>query len=207
MNENNILVTGFEPFGGEKVNPAWTAVCGLQDYIGSMRVCKVLLPTEFIRSTEVLDEALRKYDPAIALCVGQAGGADRIRLERVAVNLRDASVPDNAGVIPTDEKVIPGGPDGLFATLPLKKIRDALRRAGIPAALSLSAGTYVCNNVMYHLMYRLKERGGTAAGGFVHVPYLPEQAAAHPGAPSMDARLITRALGIILETAALSRPK
>ena len=103
--------------------------------------------------------------------------------------------------------MIPGGPDGLFATLPLRDIRDALTRGGIPAALSLSAGTYVCNNVMYHLLYRLRERGGTVPGGFVHVPFLPEQAAAHPGAPSMDARLITRALGIILETAALSVAK
>ena len=202
MIEKNILITGFEPFGGETVNPAWEAVKGLQDYIGSMPVCKVLLPTEFGRAEEALDAALEKYDPAIAVCVGQAGGSDRIRLERVAVNLRDASGPDNAGRKPTDEPVVPGGPDGLFSTLPLRAVHEALKHSGIPAALSLSAGTFVCNSVMYHLMYRLRMGGGKAKGGFVHVPFLPAQAAAHTGAPSMSQDLITKALGIILETAA-----
>ena len=202
MNEKNILVTGFEPFGGETVNPAWEAVKDLQDYIGSMPVCKVLLPTEFGRAEEALDEAIEKFDPVIAVCVGQAGGSDRIRLERLAVNLRDASGPDNAGRKPKDEPVVPGGPDGLFSTLPLRAVHEALRHSGIPAVLSLSAGTFVCNSVMYHLMYRLRRDGDKAIGGFVHVPFLPAQAAFHAGAPCMSPDLITKALGIILEAAA-----
>ena len=200
MPEKCILVTGFEPFGGEKINPSWEAVSLLSDHSGPFAVLKKRLPCAFGPAEAALKEALDQYAPAVTLCVGQAGGAGGLRLERAALNLRDARIPDNAGFMPRDEAVVPGGPSAYFSTLPLRLMEEALKKQQLPVTLSLSAGSYVCNSVMYFLLHRLS--AGSGIGGFIHVPYLPEQALCHPGAASMPLSDMARGLQICLETAA-----
>lgn len=194
-----ILFTGFDPFGGENVNPSWEAVKLLPDSIGRAEIEKLLLPTVFGLAAETLAEKLEQCLPDAVICVGQAAGRAGVSIERVAVNLRDASIPDNAGNQPTDEPVCSGGPDAYFSTLPVKKMVQAMKNAGIPASLSLSAGSFVCNDVMYSLLRLTEDRGIPA--GFIHVPALPSQAAAKGGTiPSMDMSTIVRALEIAAES-------
>jgi len=198
--EPNVLLTGFAPFGGEPVNPSWQAVRALDGTIvAGHRIVAAELPTEFGASLPALRRALRATAPRVAIAVGLAGGRDGISLERVAINLIDARIPDNAGSQPIDEPVRRGGPAAFFSTLPIKASLLALREAGIPAHVSQTAGTYVCNQVFYALMHALKTHHNTRAG-FVHIPWSPEQAARHrqPGMPLEDAR---RALEIIVHTA------
>ena len=204
MIENAILVTGFEPFGSETINPSWEAVSRLGSQIGPFSVFKKQLPCAFGPAEAALKEALDRLSPAITICVGQAGGAQGIRLERAALNLRDARIADNAGYMPRDEAVVPGGPNAYFATLPLRQMEEALQKARYPVSLSLSAGSYVCNSVMYWLLHCLKNKNGI--GGFIHVPFLPEQAQSHPGAASMPLDDITAALQLCLETAVYASP-
>ena len=144
-----ILVTGFTPFGGEQINPSWEAARRLPNRIGGAELIKHEIPTEFDASGAALHKLLTELRPDAVLCVGQYGGANCIRVERVAINLRDARIADNAGKQPTDEPVVAGGPDAYFATIPTREIVDALREQGIPAQLSYSAGTFVCNNLLY----------------------------------------------------------
>lgn len=199
MPQPTLLLTGFEPFGGEAANPSWEAVRTLDgETIDGHRVVAVRLPVVFGRSLDVLREALRAHRPMLTICVGQAGGRPRISLERVAINLDDARIPDNDGQQPIDSQVDPHGPPAHFATLPIKAILAALTDAGIPAEVSNSAGTYVCNHVFYGLMQALD---GGMRGGFVHIPYSPEQAARHPGAPSLPVAMASEALCIALRTA------
>ena len=172
-----ILVTGFDPFGGEAVNPSWEAVRLLPDCIGGAQIIKRLLPTEFVRSAAALESALDDVRPDAAVCVGQAGGRAAVTPERVAINLQDARMPDNAGCQPVDEPVFPGGQNAYFSTLPVKDMVRAMVSAGYPAALSCTAGTYVCNSVMYTLLRLGSEKYPSMRGGFVHVPYSAEQAA------------------------------
>ena len=197
-----VLLTGFEPFGGETTNPSWQAVAALHGArIAGHRVVAVPLPTAFRGAEKTLRKALREHAPRRVVAVGQAGGRAQISLERVAINLIDARIPDNEGVQPIDRPVVQGGPDAYFATLPLKAILHALHGRGIPAAMSYSAGTYVCNQVFYLLMHALR-RSPRVLGGFVHVPYLPEQAARHGHAPaSMSLETIVAALRIIVAQA------
>ena len=196
-----ILVTGFTPFGGETVNPSWEAVRRLPDCIGDARLFKREIPTEFAASADALRAAMAELHPDAVLCVGQYGGASCIRVERVAVNLRDARIADNAGEKPVDEPVVPGAPDAYFATIPTRRIVDALRGQGIPAQLSYSAGTFVCNNLLYAALHESAQSYGAARCGFVHVPYLPEQAK-DGSAPSMSLELMLRALHIAVEAIA-----
>lgn len=200
-----VLLTGFAPFGGEAVNPSWQAVRELDGrVIENHRVVAMELPCEFDASLPVLWKALRKTEPHVAVAVGLAGGREGISLERVAVNLIDARIPDNAGAQPVDVPVLRGGHAAFFATLPVKAALLALRESGIPAHISQSAGTYVCNQVFYALMHALRRRRNTRAG-FVHVPWLPEQAAIHQQ-PGMPADQVTRALEILVRTA-LTTPR
>lgn len=202
--EPSVLLTGFTPFGGETVNPSWQAVRALDgSVIEGHRVTAVELPTEFDASLPALWHALRKTEPHVAIAVGLAGGRDGISLERVAINLIDARIPDNAGAQPVDTPVLRGGPAAFFATLPVKASLLALREAGIGAHISQTAGTYVCNQVFYALMHARRRRRNTRAG-FVHVPWLPEQAERHHqfGMPLAD---MQRALGIIVRTALATR--
>lgn len=198
----SILVTGFDPFGGESRNPSWEAACALPTYIAGLEVHRRLLPTVFGAAGELLLAAVRELQPSLVLCLGQAGGRAALTPERVAVNLRDACIADNAGVQPVDEPVIPGGAAGYFATLPTRAMVEAITAGGIPAALSYSTGTFVCNDVMYTLLHAAATERLPLLGGFLHVPYLPEQAAAHPTQPSMALKQIVRGVTLALEAAA-----
>ena len=194
--ESTVLLTGFAPFGGETVNPSWQAVRALDDtIIEGHRVVAVEFPCEFDTSLPVLWHALREYEPRVAIAVGLAGGREGVSLERIAINLIDARIPDNAGAQPVDVPVLRGGAAAFFATLPIKAALLALQQVGIPAHISHTAGTYVCNQVFYALLHALRRRRNTRAG-FVHVPWSPEQATAHaqPGMPIDEVR---RALEII----------
>ncbi len=202
--ERTVLLTGFAPFGGEAVNPSWEAVRALDGKrIEGHRVVAVELPTEFGASLPALRTALRRTNPRVAIAVGLAGGRDGISLERVAINVIDARIPDNAGAQPIDEAVVRAGPAAYFATLPIKAALAALQRQGIPAHVSQTAGTYVCNQVFYALMHAARRRRGLRAG-FVHVPYLPEQAARH-AAPGMPLDAMTAALETLVRVALTSK--
>lgn len=195
-----VLVTGFAPFGGDATNSSWEAVRALDGArIRGHRVLTRCLPVEFGRSLRELRAAIRGAKPAAVLCVGLAAGRPHVAIERVAINVDDARIPDNAGASPVDAPIFEDGPAAYFASLPIKSILFALRRAGIPAAVSQTAGTYVCNHVFYGLMHALR-RTPKVRGGFIHVPYAPADAAAHPGAPSLPLDLTTEALRIALRT-------
>ena len=196
-----ILVTGFAPFGGEQINPSWEAVKRLPERIGEMTITNREIPTEFDAACAALRAAMDELRPDAVLAVGQYGGANGVRVERVAVNLRDARIADNAGAKPVDEPVVPGAPDAYFATLPTRRIVEKLREEDIPAQLSYSAGTFVCNNLLFCALHESARKFPAARCGFVHVPYLPEQAK-DGSAPSMSLALMVRALTAALETIA-----
>ncbi len=197
-----ILLTGFDPFGGEHLNPSWEAVRSLYGQrLGGHLIVARQLPTEFAGSLRVLKAALREVAPAIVLGVGQAGGRHQLSIERVAINVQDARIPDNAGAQPLDEPVIAGGPAAYFSTLPIKAMLAALHAQGLPAEISNSAGTYVCNHIAYAMLHLAAKRRGMRAG-FIHIPFLPEQAARRHGAASMAQADVERALRIALRTAA-----
>ena len=195
------LLTGFEPFAGERVNPSWDAVRALAgERIAGHVVVTRQLPVEFGRSLAELRAALDEVEPALVICVGQAGGRAQLSLERVAINVDDARIPDNAGACPIDTVIAADGPAAYFTTLPIKATLAALRDAGFPAEVSQTAGTYVCNHVFYGLMHALRNVPGVR-GGFIHIPYSPGQAAHHPGAPSLSSSVVTEALRLAVATA------
>ena len=196
------LVTGFEPFGGESVNPALEAVLRLPPRLGALDIATRPVPSVFGRALAALEDALATTRPDIVLCVGQAGGRTELSLELVAINVDDARIPDNDGQQPIDRPVVAGGPAAYFATLPIKAAVRALRDAGLPAAVSNTAGTFVCNHVFYGLMHLAASRQLPLRGGFLHVPYLPNQAARLGGAPSMAIDDIVRGIEIVLGVAA-----
>jgi pyroglutamyl-peptidase len=197
-----VLITGFDAFGGETENPSQQIVRALDgSAIAGHRVVAATLPTEFARVGTELAALIERHRPVLVLAIGQAGGRAEISLERVAINLIDARIPDNAGAQPIDVPVVAGAPDAYFSTLPLKAMLRALKAANIPAALSHSAGTFVCNHVFYALAHRLARVRRKVRGGFIHVPYLPGQAARHPGAPSLPLATMVEATRICLETA------
>ena len=185
-----LLITGFEPFGGEAVNPSWEAVCRLPDTLGGVALTKLRIPTVFGAAARAVLDASEELQPDFILCVGQAGGRTAVTPEVVGINLREARIPDNAGNQPQNEPVVPGGPAAYFATLPVREMVGAITAAGLPGALSYSAGAYVCNDVLYSVLHHYA--GRPVKGGFVHVPFLPEQA--KKGEPSMPLMDIVRAL-------------
>ncbi len=199
------LVTGFEPFGGEKINPALEALGYLPPRLGAMALATRVLPAVFGRSLDALADAVAATAPDIVLCVGLAGGRAALSVERVALNLDDARIPDNSGQQPIDRPVVAGGPAAYFATLPIKAAVAALREAGLPAIVSNTAGTFVCNHVFYGLMHLAATRHPGLRGGFLHVPYLPSQASRQDGAPSMALAEIVRGIEIVLAVAAARR--
>lgn len=196
------LVTGFEPFGGERVNPSGEAIRRLPQALGGLRIATQLLPATYARSLGLLFEAIARERPDIVLCTGEAGSRLDLSPERVAINVQDARIRDNDGDQPIDLPVVVGGPAAYFTTLPLKHAVAALREAGLPASVSNSAGTFVCNHVFYGLMHHAATRGGGFRGGFMHLPYLPEQAVHHPKAPSMALDCIVRGIEIVLAVTA-----
>ncbi len=188
-----ILITGFDPFGGETVNPALEAVKRVRPPEG-VELIRLEVPTVFGASARVLAKAAEREKPDAILCVGQAGGRDAVTPERVAINLMDASIPDNEGRRPVDEPVVPGGENALFSTLPVKKMVSAIQQQGLPARISNTAGTFVCNQLLYSALHLCKEKLPNTRAGFVHVPYLPQQAAKKPGMPSLTLDQIVLAL-------------
>jgi len=194
------LVTGFEPFESDRINPSSEVLAHLPPTLGELDVQTRVLPCVFGQALTVLRQAVAAASPDIVLCVGLAGGRAELSLERVAINVDDARIADNAGNRPVDAPVIAGGPPAYFTGLPIKAAVAELRRAGLPAGVSNSAGTFVCNHVFYGVMHLAAEAGFRA--GFLHVPYLPVQAARHPGAPSMALAHLARGIEIILTVAA-----
>lgn len=190
-----ILFTGFEPFGGETVNPALEAVRLLPDSAGGMPIRRLRLPTSFRHAGETLLEAVDAWRPKAVVCVGQAGGRKTVTPEKVAINYIDARIPDNDGAQPADVPIRADGPAAYFATLPVRAIDEAIRAAGVPCAVSYSAGCYVCNFVMYTLLDHLAQTAPDVLGGFIHVPYAAEQTANKPaGTPSLTVAQMTQAL-------------
>jgi len=193
-----VLMTGFDPFGGESINPSWEVVKQLEGmHIDGCRVVTRQLPCVFGEALSVLNAAIDELDPTLVIAVGQAGGRVDVTVERVGINVDDARIADNIGQQPVDVAIVADGPAAWFSTLPIKAMVAALREAGVPASVSQTAGTFVCNHVMYGLLHKLADKPG-AKGGFIHIPYLPEQAAAHPGAPSMAAQTVKQALEIAI---------
>ena len=196
------LVTGFDPFGGDEVNPSSLAVSRLKKKIGTVSVVTAVLPTSYAKSESVLREAIDEAKPDIVLCVGQAGGRTELSLERVGINVQDARIPDNDRHQPIDVPVRADGPAAYFATLPVKACVAEMRKAGLPANLSNTAGTFVCNHILYSLMDIIANHPTKMRGGFLHIPYVPEQAARLGGAPSMAVDDIVRGIEIIVATSA-----
>lgn len=190
-----LLITGFEPFGGETVNPSWQAVARLPEQIGAAELVRLELPTVFARSAAVLADAVERYAPDVALCVGQAGGREGVTVEKVAINYADADCPDNAGVCPHGETLVPGGPVAYFATVPVQAMIENVRAHGLPCKISYSAGAYVCNSVLYRTLHLAAQRYPAMKVGFVHVPYSDEQLAGRDCLwPRMPLADITRAV-------------
>lgn len=185
-----ILFTGFEPFGGEKINPSWEAVRRLPDVIGGAQIVKEQVCVEYARSAETIRALIAEHKPDAAVCCGQAGGRRAVTPEVCAINRDHAEAPDNAGETRRYAEIIPGGPNAYFTALPVEKLVDAVKAAGIACAPSFSAGTYVCNHVYYTLLSVMPQ------GLFVHVPFIPEQAEDR-NAPSMELADMTNALAII----------
>jgi pyroglutamyl-peptidase len=196
------LVTGFEPFGGDRINPSFEALRRLSQRLGGLDITTAALPVIYGAALPALGEAIAAHRPQIVLSVGLAGGRAELSLERVAINIDDARIPDNGGNQPIDRPVVADGPAAYFAALPIKAAVAALRDAGLPAAVSNSAGTFLCNHVFYGLMHLAATGTGLFRGGFLHVPYLPSQAALVPGAPSMALEQIVEGIEIILAVAA-----
>lgn len=194
-----MLITGFDPFGGESLNPSWLAARALHGRrVAGHRIVAAQIPTVFDRSLQVLAGLLERHRPVLAICTGQAGGRPAISLERVAINVNDARIADNALAQPVDTPVVATGPAAYFSNLPIKAMLAALEREGIRSEVSQTAGTFVCNHVFYGLMHTLATRPEFAGirGGLIHVPWLPEQ-----GQPSMALDDIVRGLEVAIECA------
>jgi pyroglutamyl-peptidase len=201
MTMKTVLLTGFEPFDGAAINPSWEAVRQLDGWSGDGFIVEAReLPCVFGDAAEALRGYVDALRPDLVIAVGQAGGRPEISVERIAINVDDARIPDNAGRQPVDVPVVANGPAAWFTTLPIKAIVAAIRARGIKAGVSQTAGTFVCNHVFYALMHHL--RGQAVKAGFIHVPFLPEQAAAWPEpAPAMTLEEIVTALRVAVEVA------
>ena len=182
-----LLITGFDPFGGGTVNPSWEAVKLLPESIGDYVLEKIQIPTVYGIAARTVLEKAADVKPDVILCVGQAGGRSAVTPERIGINVRNARIPDNAGNQPVEEVIVSDGPDGIFATVPVARMAQAIQDAGIPGAVSNTAGTFVCNDTLYTLLYHYA--GTPVRAGFIHVPYLPEQ-----GTPNLPLEQIAAAL-------------
>lgn len=198
-----ILVTSFDPFGGEKINSAHEAVKRLPDEIAGAVIIKLKIPTTFSASGPAVEAAIQDCHPDVVLSIGQAGGRACVTIERVAVNLADARIPDNAGEQPVDQPVREDGPSAYFATIPVKAMAENVRKHGIPCHVSYTAGTYVCNSVMYNVLHSAATKYTGIRAGFIHVPYSDEQASEKPyGTPSSSVETMAKALEYAIEAIA-----
>jgi pyroglutamyl-peptidase len=196
-----VLLTGFNPFGGEPVNPASEAIQRLSaKNFDNIELVTKQIPTVCHKSIEVLKQAIQEVQPNVVICVGQAGGRSDITVGRVAINVDDARIPDNEGNQPIDVPIVPDGPVAYWSSLPVKAIVKNIREAGIPASVSQTAGTFVFNHLFYGLAHLIATEFPSIRGGFIHIPYLPEQAVRHAGAPSMSLDHIVQALEIAVHT-------
>ena len=198
-----LLLTAFTPFDGERINPALEAVKLVKDKIGNLEIVKLEVPTVFGKSIDTVREAIERERPDFVLSIGQAGGRAEITPERVAINLNDARIPDNEGNQPIDEPVFPDGENAYFSTLPVKAMVEAIRKEGLPSSLSNSAGTYVCNHLMYGILYYHDKRPGMKAG-FIHVPYIPEQTKNKKEMPALELSEIVRGLEAAITAIAIN---
>lgn len=189
-----IIVTGFDPFGGEAINPALETIKSLPKTIAGTEIIIVEVPTVFDKAARVLEEKMAEHEPDAVLCIGQAGGRADLTPERVAINQDDARIPDNEGQQPIDRTIRPDGPAAYFSTLPIKAMVEAIRSVGIPASVSNTAGTFVCNHLMYQALYLTEKRFPNTKAGFLHIPYLPEQVVDKPGLPSMSLETIVKGI-------------
>ncbi|HLR20990.1 MAG TPA: pyroglutamyl-peptidase I [Tissierellaceae bacterium] len=195
-----ILVTGFDPFGGEETNPAYQAVKLLPDKILDNEIIKLEIPTVFSKSPIVVEEAIKKYNPDVVLNIGQAGGRSSISVERVAINLAEARIPDNDNEQPINERLQKDGENAYFATIPVKAMVKNIREHNIPANISYTAGTYVCNSIMYHVLYMTHTKYKDIRAGFIHVPFSTKQATKKKdGTPSMSIETISKGLEYAIE--------
>ncbi|MBB1548127.1 MAG: pyroglutamyl-peptidase I [Lachnoanaerobaculum sp.] len=190
-----LLLTAFDPFGGDAINPALEAVKLVADKIGRFDIVKLEVPTVFRKSIDTVAKAIEEEKPDVVLCIGQAGGRFEITPERVAINVDDARIKDNEGNQPIDIKIFEDGENAYFTTLPIKAMVEAIREANLPAAVSNTAGTFVCNHLMYGVLYTLAKKYPHIKGGFTHVPFIPAQVARRtPVAPYMALEDIKRGL-------------
>lgn len=187
-----LLITGFDPFGGQSVNPSWEAVRLLPERIGAYELTRLEIPTVYGEGAARILRAAEGLHPDVILSIGQAGGRRGITPEVVGINLREARIPDNSGFQPVNEPIAPDGPAAYFATVPVRAMVAAMTAAGLPCALSYTAGAFVCNDVLYTLLHRC--HGTAVRAGFIHVPFLPEQA--REGVPCMPLKDIVRALAL-----------
>lgn len=181
-----LLITGFDPFGGEKTNPAIEAVKRLPAAIAGATVVPLEIPTVFGACAEVVQQAIITERPDVVLSVGQAGGRSALTPERIAINLDDGRIPDNAGFQPVDQPIQPNGPAAYFTQLPVKAMAQAIRQAGLPSHVSTTAGTYVCNHIMYQVQHLRATEFPQLQAGFIHIPFLPEQVVQRSGVPSLS---------------------
>ena len=191
-----LLITGFDPFGGEHINPSWEAVKLLPDIIGPFQLKKIQIPTVFGSGAQAVLEAAQSFDPDFILCVGQAGGRSAVTPERIAVNIRDAKIPDNNGYLPSGERIIPQGPAAYFATVDVSAMVQAAQESGHPATVSNHAGAFVCNDVLYTLLHHYNQTDTKV--GFIHVPWLPQQ-----GTPSFSLEQTVSALVAMISACSL----
>lgn len=197
-----VLVTGFDPFAGEQLNPSWEICRQLEGTaIGGARVVACKVPCEFRRAIETVAEAIERHQPALVISLGQAGGRAQMSVERVAINVDDARIEDNSGCRPVDEPIASGGPAAYFATVPVKAMARAMRQANVPAQVSNTAGTYVCNHVMYGVLHFLAASGNPARAGFIHVPYAEEQVLDKPAIAALSLASMVRGVRAAIEAA------
>ncbi|MEG0288441.1 MAG: pyroglutamyl-peptidase I [Carnobacterium sp.] len=194
-----LLVTGFDPFGGEEINPALEAVKGLEDTIKGAEIKKLEIPTVFGKAAEVVKAAIDEFNPDVVLNVGQAGGRFALTPERVAINIDDARIPDNEGNQPIDEAIQEEGNAAYFTQLPVKAMVTAIKAAGLPGAVSNTAGTFVCNHIMYQVQYLIDTKYPEIKGGFIHVPFIPEQVVDKADQPFMNLTDMTKGLTAAIE--------
>ena len=194
-----VLVTGFDPFGGEEINPAFEAVKKMKDNIAGAKIIKKEIPTVFHKSIKLLDQLILEEQPDITICVGQAGGRVEISVERVAINVDDARICDNENNQPVDKEIFADGKNAYFSKLPIKAMVKEMKDNYIPASVSNSAGTFVCNHIMYGLLYLIDFKYPKMRGGFIHVPYIPEQVINKKNKASMSLDNIAKGLNYAIK--------
>lgn len=193
-----VLISAFEPFGGESLNPSSLILEQLPDALGAINIIKVLLPVTFYGASKLLSQMIDTHEPDFVVSLGQAGGRSALTIEKIGINLNEAPIPDNAGQQPRNEAIAADHPDGYFTTLPIDNMLTACRQIQVPCQISYSAGTYVCNHVMFSALAHIQKRQLPTRAGFIHIPFLPEQVLDKPNQPSMTLSLMLEGIQAML---------